>query len=380
MSMRFMTPATGNGCRCLPDANFIWKLSQFSEDGRFAVFPGNFVADLAVEKKIGFDSESRLLTKQNASLSADLLQKWCRVITRGRLDQDGRYSEFDEATWENQRQELVRDLDANPDASVLRPAAADRLYWLREEIKQSKSPLPLYDRLVAAEPTWRNYSGRAKVHFDAEHWDLAARDELEAARLRGDRYWRDGDPFTHPDSNLWTIGNHLVEAPGRPREQYELALRWAEAKSRAGVVNHKHIRQAAQESSRQIISLAQFRLGRYADALAGLRQNDVPKLSQVAGALMSPWNLLTFIERKNGGRCSAPAPASAEQWQITREFTIDPMDLAVRAMCHHHLGRPKEAETCLRMTRDLLGEKGGSVEQRALLREAESLIEGKTKP
>jgi hypothetical protein len=101
------------------------------------------------------------------------------------LDQGGRYSEIDEATWENQRQELARDLDANPDASVLRPAAADRLYWLREEIKQSKSPLPLYDRLVAAEPTWQNYSGRAKAHFDAEHWDLAARDELEAARLGG---------------------------------------------------------------------------------------------------------------------------------------------------------------------------------------------------
>jgi hypothetical protein len=159
--------------------------SQFSEDGRYAIFPPYFIAYLAVEKKIGFNSDSRLLTKQNASINADLLQKWCHILTRGRLDQGGRYSEIDEATWENLRQELARDLDANPDASVLRAATTDRLYWLREEIKQSKSSLPLYDRLIAAEPTWQNYSGRAKAHFDAEHWDLAARDELEAARLRG---------------------------------------------------------------------------------------------------------------------------------------------------------------------------------------------------
>jgi hypothetical protein len=347
------------------------ELSQFSEDGRYAVFPPNFVAYLAVEKKIGFNSESRLLTKQNASINAELLQKWCRVITRGRLDQGGRYSAIDEATWENLRQELARDLDANPDAEVLRSAVSDRLYWLREEIKQSKSPLPLYDRLIAAEPTWQNYSGRAKVHFDLEHWDLAARDELEAGRLAGNRYWLQsgGGPFT-----TWRIGNRLVQALGRPREQYELALRWAQAKSRAGVaVSHL----GGEMASREIIGLAQFRLGRYSDALATLRQSDAPKLSHVAGALMSPWNLLTFIEQKNV--MHPPVALSAEYWQITTQFTFDPMDLAVRAMCHHQLGQPKEAETCLRMSRDLVG-KGGAVEQQALLREAELLIEGKAKP
>ena len=78
------------------------------------------------------------------------------------------------------------------------------------------------------------------------------------------------------------------------REQYELALRWTEAKSRAGVIDPSLLGQAAHESSRQIISLAQFRLGRYSDALATLRQNDAPKLSHVAGALMSPWTSLTF--------------------------------------------------------------------------------------
>ncbi len=351
------------------------ELSKFSEDDRYAVFPPNFVADLATEKKIGFNSESRLLTKQNASLNADLLQKWCRIITRGKLDQDGRYSEFDEATWENQRQELAHDLDANPDASVLRSAVSDRLYWLREEIKQSKYPLPLYDRLIAAEPTWQNYSGRAKVHIDLEHWDLAARDELEAGRLAGIRYWLQGagGPFT-----TWKIGDRLVYAPGRSREQYELALRWAEARSRAGVTGTPL---GGEMASRPIISLAQFRLGRYADALATLRQNDVPKLSHVVGALMSPWNLLTFIERKKAGWPNPPGRAlSAEDWQTLGLFTFYPMDLVMRAMCLHQLGQPKEAETCLNMTRELLGKEGGAVEQRALLREAELWIEGKAKP
>ncbi len=362
-----------NGQRLLLPAGrkFHPELSQFSEEGRYAIFPDGLIADLAVEKKIGFDSDGRFLTKQNASLNADLLQKWCGVITRGRLDQGGRYSAIDEATWENLRQELARDLEANPEASALRPAAAGRLYWLREEIKQSKSPLLLYDRLVAAEPTWRNYSGRAQAQFNAEHWDLAARDELEAARLRGDRYWRDGDPFTHPDRDLWTIGNHLVEVPGRPREQYELALRWAEAKSRAGVINPKRPGPADQEPSRQLISLAQYRLGRYSDALAGLRQSDVAKLSQVACALMSPWNLLTFTEQRKEN----PLPFPSNKTSLERAI-----GLAVRAMCHHQLGQPKEAETCLRMSRELMGKEGGSDEEQALMREAEFLIEGKGRP
>ena len=68
-----------------PGRKFNPELSQFAEDGRYAIFPGDFVADLATEKKIGFNSGSGFLTKQNASLNADLLQKWCRVITRGQV-------------------------------------------------------------------------------------------------------------------------------------------------------------------------------------------------------------------------------------------------------------------------------------------------------
>jgi hypothetical protein len=347
-----------------PGRKFHPELSQFSEDGRYAVFPPNFFADLAVEKKIGFNSDSRFLTKQNASIDADLLQKWCRVITRGKLDQGGRYSAIDEATWENVRQELARDLDANPDAEVLRSATTDRLYWLRQEIEGTSAPLPLLDRLVAAEPTWTNYDRRAQVHIGLEQWYQAILDELEAARLAGDRYWRYGPAG-------WMLGARIVQIPGRPHEQYELALRWAEARNRAGVsevggggllLPSSRVAVSSMMGRTSMIGLAQYRLGRYSDALATLQNRDVPMLSVAAGMLMSPWNLLTI---RNDS------------------FTFEPIDLIVRAMCHHQLGQPKAAGICLRMAREtwrMAKEGRSSAEEEALLREAELLIEGKAKP
>ena len=103
--------------------------------------------------------------------------------------------------------------------------------------------------------------------------------------------------------------------------------------------------------------------------------------------LMSPWNLLAAFEHNNpspggpGDPLAPPGPFVPFWGRVTvSQFTFEPMDLALRAMCHHHLGQPKEAEAYLRRTRDLLGKAGGSVEQRALLREAETLIEGKARP
>ena len=134
-----------------------------------------------------------------------------------------------------------------------------------------------------------------------------------------------------------------------------------------------------------MIGLVQFRLGRYADSLATLRQSDVPKVSHATGTLMSPWNLLTIIEYKSPpglGPRGMPPGGTPEwhAWQTITNFTFEPMDLAVRAMCYHHLKQPKEAAAYLRHTRELLGNEKGSDEQRALLREAETLIEGKAKP
>ena len=129
-----------------------------------------------------------------------------------------------------------------------------------------------------------------------------------------------------------------------------------------------------------IIGLAQFRLGRYADSLATLRQSDVPKVSHATGTLMSPWNLLTTIEGHTPLVGGFLPGGGYGPWQITTRLAFEPMDLAVRAMCHDHLGQSKEAGACLRHARELLGKERGSVEQRALLHEAETLIEGKARP
>ena len=93
------------------------------------------------------------------------------------------------------------------------------------------------------------------------------------------------------------MGDQLVQPPGRPRKQYELALHGRRRGNErelsillrpgGGMAGHYHI----------IIGLARGRLGRYSNALATLRQNDVPKLSPCSlETLMSPWNPLTFLE------------------------------------------------------------------------------------
>ncbi len=65
------------------------------------------------------------------------------------------------------------------------------------------------------------------------------------------------------------------------------------------------------------------------------------------------------------------------------EFTqFDPFDLTVRAMCHHHLGQPKEAAACLRIVHEQWPKVNPESypELHVLLAEAETLIEGKPRP
>lgn len=322
-----------------------------------------FLKDLETWVALGADKQTvLLLRKADAALDAELLQKWCQVITRGKLDESGQFGKFDEATWEQARLELTHLLDANPNSQSLRSAVTDSLYWLRQEIKDSSAPLPLLDRLVAAEPNWPNYSQRSAAHANLGHWDLAIRDELEAGRLAGNRYW-----LRHSD---WTLGGRLVQAPGHPREHYELALRWTEARIRAGI-NDERALFLVGYAEKVTNGLALFRLGRYSDALATLRKRDVRKLTHVAGMLMSPWNVLYYYPAQPPGNFGSATPP------LTMDlFTFDPVDLTVRAMCHHHLGQPQEAGASLQQVRRLVG-KDSTPEQRALLSEAEALIERK---
>ncbi len=394
---------------------FYPELRQFAEDGRFVLIPNAFVVELAVDKKIGFDADSRFLTNQqawlavdagtgirllrkaDASLDADLLQKWCQVVTRGKLDDDGgRFTKLDEAPWDKLRQELAPQLKAEPNGQVLQAVADDRLHWLRTEVAEAPTSLPLLDRLVAAEPVWANYSQRADAHAKQEHWVLAVRDELEAARLAGEGYWHLG-----LSSAGWQLGGRIVQTPSRPPEQYEIALRWADAKSRAGIGDHFSGPMPGQAGvglinpdRTLVIGLGQFRLGRYAAALASLQAKDVPKLSQSTSVLMSQWNGLMFMQPVNlSGNPGAPGlgggpgfPPGGPMGPMGMgspgmpgwQFTFDPTDLSVRAMCLHHLKRPKEAGACLDFVHKLVVPLGD--DQRAFVREAETLIEGKARP
>ncbi len=305
------------------------------------------------------------------------MQKWCQVILRGTLDENGRFRKFDEAAWEKERQNLAQLLEQNPQAQSLRLAVADRLYWLRREIAAEPTDILLRDRLIAAEPTWVHYAERAGVHAQLKHWDLAIRDELEAARLAGENYWVGGSGLS-PD---WKVAFNSVQVPGRPPKQYERALRWVEARTRAGVADQQPMDSIAVAFSgnddqfrprRSIIAgLGLLRLGRYADALAALQKDDVSMLSGAAGMLMSRWNVLTMMRYAD--------------WDVGweyREYDSDPIDSLLRAMCHHHLGHAKEATALLRQARGLLGTNEAALlaDHRALLREAQSLIEGKPRP
>ena len=174
-------------------------------------------------------------------------------------------------------------MEANPNAQALRSAVTDRLYWLRQEIQDSSGPLTLLDRLVAAEPKWPNYSQRASVHFKLEHWEQAARDELEAARLAGDRYWLSDSP-----SPGWTLGARLVLVPGRPREQYELALRWVEARSRAGVDENTPGNGGFRPNRTLTIGLAQFRLVLHPLLVFGYNRFSVVRASSILNCQSTP--------------------------------------------------------------------------------------------
>jgi len=391
------------------------ELSQLSEDGRFTPFNDSYIVDLAADKKIDFgDSnpsewtgEGRflkeleawvvlnsdriyVLRKADASRDPELLRKWCQVITRGKLNERTNFNKLDEAAWEKTRLELAQLLDANPNAQSLRAAVSDPLYWLRQEIEDSESRnqpgylIRLLDRLIAAEPTWPNYNQRAAAHAEQEHWDLAIQDDFEAARLAGERYWLGGKPLPGAPLNVrigdvaswsWQVAARSVQAPGRPQEQYERALRWVKARTRAGVDDLKPVDLNHYRPRRTVIAgLALFHLGRYAEALARLRKSDVPMLSEAAGMLMSPWNVLTMMTYRD--------PARPDFGVTIRTYNFDPVDLLARAMCHHHLGHPKEAKAYLNQARDILPKNAEAIDadQSAFLREAESLIEGKPHP
>jgi eukaryotic-like serine/threonine-protein kinase len=217
-----------------------------------------------------------VLPAPDLAVDPDTLELWAQVAVRGELDpQSGLFVKLDEAAWERKRQELLA--RPRPPGEFPFPGAfaADRLFWLRREADEAKptDALPLWDRLVAADPTAENYRGRAESHRQAGRFDRALRDMLEARRLLPEP----------PDRNdlmpgFWAA-EEIVFKPGLPREHYELALTWYQ---QTEAVYPQLIEQG----------LALYHLGRYVEALAVLQRPERDAAARVCAGFMTPLALL----------------------------------------------------------------------------------------
>ena len=123
--MLSMKRKMGSADRCHWDIDLIPSFDNSLTMAGLPCFPIHSLRISPLEKTIGSNERdaSRFLEKENAwislnhgimilrkadaSLDPDLLQKWCQVVARGKLDEGGRYTKFDEGEWEKHREELL---------------------------------------------------------------------------------------------------------------------------------------------------------------------------------------------------------------------------------------------------------------------------------
>jgi hypothetical protein len=150
----------------------------------------------------------------------------------------------------------------------------------------------------------------------------------------------------------------VVIKPGAKMAAYHLALRQAETACRLTPPTDRRYWAYC-----NILSLAQFRLGRYPEARNTLEQElaGLPALGASAVGL---------------GASSPIAVALISERTAALSY---PINLATRAMVYHHLGEKTKAQVCLSQLSELVKQPQWHTIQdaQALLREAEALIEGK---
>jgi tetratricopeptide (TPR) repeat protein len=184
------------------------------------------------------------------------------------------------------------------------------------ELRSKK--VKLYDRLVTLDPSWESYYGLAQALCSVGRYPESIRDALEAGRRA--RIWV--DPFSQIQPG-WGI----AERRDLPKEQYDLALQWEEAR-----------RRAYPNTDPAVYSVCLYRLGRYADALAALNRHEVKDFPAgyaraiLAGASSYPHFLVAFADLAN----SLP--------EIREESFPD-----LRAMCHFQLGDRVRASRYLQL-------------------------------
>jgi tetratricopeptide (TPR) repeat protein len=222
-----------------------------------------------------------------------LLELWLKVVLRGELNRSGEYEPWDEATWEERRQELSRHSLQLGKLEFPGQIATHRNYWLREEVdaapdlaglneEQRQKWLSLGDRLIGIEPTWKTYQRRAQMHRQVDHPLDALRDELAAARLGGDYFWLSYAATPDP-------ATEIANSKRRPAADYELALEWCDERCR--------VIPAGKENG-LLRPLLLKRLGRDAEANADLQATVeiFRRVAEAEGSTPSDWYQLTQLD------------------------------------------------------------------------------------
>lgn len=189
-----------------------------------------------------------ILPAADTGFDPDTLELWAKVLTRGQLNPVSGFLEpLDEATWERNRQELLRRAKPAGEFPFPGPFATDRLFWVRKhDLQQHEN---LLNRLVAEEPTAENYRARAGYRWTAfrKEYDLALRDILTAEDLDQ----KAGVPIAHgPILDIDEIVYSQFNTPGC----YEMALKYLDTRSN-------------RDQFRVLRGLAMYRLGRHQEAL-----------------------------------------------------------------------------------------------------------------
>jgi hypothetical protein len=363
----------------LAGRKFPGGLEQFAAAGRFLLLGTEMagVVDLVCEKPVGqatYWGRTRYLSDRQtfvvltwpspqyiplpgAPLDAETARLFAEVATCRELD-GATARPLDERAWDERCRELARRLESAAPPPVRR-LAADPWYWLRRQLdgKVTDDDWRMYlDRLIAGEPTWQNYHSRAEDRWwRSKDYTGAARDLLEAARRAGSGFW-------HSSASFFVLLGNVVEPSTGTPEQYQMGLQLAEALTRA---------KPEDRDCRIGLAIAHYRLGHYPEALSALelwqREREQEIVSRMGQVFMTPLAVAFPHSEKTG-----PDIIKAR---------------AFLAMAHHRLGHAGQARALLadlrRMGdgpdhRDTLVK--WSYDYTHLLREAESLIEGRSDP
>jgi hypothetical protein len=211
-----------------------------------------------------------LLPDQPDSIRRDELAIWAQVLACGELTGDGRFRAFDEAEWESRRSRLA---EARSRRQFELPGfdVNDRLYWLRNRATQAET---LLDRLIAAEPTFRNFLLRATYRAkNGDHIGSLA-DQLEAGKLAPTglaeimhKTTVEGQIAYLTHFGLGPVdlrAYHLAYEADRPNRDYQILLEWAEL--RIAAVRFTSFEDLRYHSLEAIRGMALYRLGRFAEA------------------------------------------------------------------------------------------------------------------